>query len=216
MVRAILEGRKTQTRRVIRFPKYYDELDCDDISPRSFWEAHCLNCKECREKGEPCGRKYWQCGDDILPQQYHPGDRLWVRETWIPDPPQDDTWDYYGFTDGVAYNFDALPDRLKNPDHVIYRASWKGVDLRWRPSIFMPRWASRLLLDVISVRPERLQDISQDDAKAEGVGWWQPFGGDKDYRLEFSMLWDRINGKRAPWKSNPWIWRIEFSKVGGK
>lgn len=214
MVRAILEGRKTQTRRVIRFPKYYDELDCDDISPRSFWEAHCLNCKECREKGEPCGRKYWQCGDDILPQQYHPGDRLWVRETWIPDPPQDDTWDYYGFTDGVAYNFDALPDRLKNPDHVIYRASWKGVDLRWRPSIFMPRWASRITLEITGVRVERVQDIHPVDCVNEGASMPDIYLSLDTHIHRFQELWNSINAKRGyGWDTNPWVWVIEFKRI---
>ena len=199
MVRAILAGHKTQTRRVIKLPTW-STLDWADFETDDAGKPVII----CEETG---------CLAEMPCPYGQPGDRLWVRETWIPDPPQDDTWDYYAFTDGVLYNFDNLPNRFKKPKHIIYRASWNGIDLRWRPSIFMPRWASRLTLEVVSVRVERVQEISNPDAQAEGVGWWQPVGGEKDYRLEYSMLWNRINAKRGySWDSNPWAWVIEFKR----
>lgn len=86
----------------------------------------------------------------------------------------------------------------------------------WRSPLFMPRWASRLLLEITDVRVQRAQDISDEDAKAEGVEmpdgipqppeWWS-------YREEYGHLWDRINGKRAPWSSNPWVWCVNFRRI---
>jgi hypothetical protein len=94
----------------------------------------------------------------------------------------------------------------------------------WRPSIHQPRWAARpLLLDVLSVRAERLQDITEEDAKAEGVDMAQfrtevpgraaPLMSPDNYRAGFVALWDTINGHKAPWHSNPWIWRLELRRV---
>ena len=104
------------------------------------------------------------------------GDRLWVRETWASD---DSTTAYYR-ADGETYN----------------------AGLPWRPSIFMPRWASRLTLEITDVRVERVQDISRKDAKDEGV------------LLNFHLLWDAINAERGySWDSNPWVWAISFQRV---
>ena len=81
--------------------------------------------------------------------------------------------------------------------------------------MFMTRWASRILLEVTSVRVERLQDISEDDAEAEGVDPKQwPRGKEiESYVGAFHTLWDENNGKRAPWASNPWLWVVEFKRV---
>lgn len=82
------------------------------------------------------------------------------------------------------------------------------------PSIHMPRWASRIMLEITNVRAERLHDISEADAKAEGVGAWHDTKDGTVYRPEFSMLWDSINAKRGhSWDTNPWVWVIEFKKV---
>jgi hypothetical protein len=88
---------------------------------------------------------------------------------------------------------------------------------RWRPSIYMPRWASRITLEITSVRVERLGDISEDDARAEGVAP-VPFckAGRRDgleHVEAFENLWDRINGKRASWASNPWVWVVAFQRA---
>ncbi len=93
-----------------------------------------------------------------------------------------------------------------------------------RPSIHMPRWASRLILEVVNVRVERLQEITEEDARAEGIidggclncGESEPCGCDNpnpDARDTFIYLWNSINGKKHPWTSNPWVWVIQFKRV---
>jgi len=164
MVRAILEGRKTQTRRVVKpqpahIPGIGTVLNIDTITGRA--------C--------PYG---------------NPGDRLWVREAW-------------------AHRRWMLGDASPNPT-TVYRAD--GEDLkgcaRWRPSIHMPRWASRIALEVVSVRVERLQDISEEDAKAEGIDW---VIGYRSRIPLFSALWERINGLGS-WNANHWVWVVEFKR----
>ena len=100
----------------------------------------------------------------------------------------------------------------------LYRATCLNhPDERWRPSIHMPRWACRLTLEVVSVRVERLQDITEEDAKAEGMA--VPVGQDfVAARGLFAALWDKINGDRWPkrmasWEANPWVWRLVFKRV---
>lgn len=166
MVRAILEGRKTQTRRVITVP----------VS-----DAHA---------GRPHSPMVKHNGDWYKPHEWSPygvpGDRLWVRETWAKP----------------YVNCDA-----------VFRADYKGAGiLKWKPSIHMPRWASRITLDVVNVRVERVQDISEEDARAEGIddGWLvrEQF---PEARIAYRYLWDSINAKRGyGWATNPWVWVIEF------
>lgn len=222
-VRAILAGGKTQTRRVIKPQPTLPYLWYGIINGYQAWTDNA-------QQGEKGNREERRC-------PYAVGDRLWVRESWLPDPPQDGSWDYYGFTDGEIYNFDALPKRFKKPEHVIYKASWNGIDLRWRSLIHMPRWASRLTLEVVSVRVERVQEISEADAIAEGIRPIKVKGvlgqiktmyevpgllgtyadGQTDTRVchsavdGYSELWDHLNAKRGyPWAANPWVWVYGF------
>ena len=126
-----------------------------------------------------------------------PGDKLWCRETWAPhsDMPR-----------SAIYRCDRGGDYQDNVT----------PNFRWRPSIFMPRWASRILLEITAVRVERLQDISEEDAKAEGsaplddseVGRFGPFV------TEYRTLWESINGQGS-WEANPWVWVIEFKVLEG-
>ncbi len=172
MVRAILEGRKTQTRRVYK-PREVDNVE------------------------DPHGALF------AFPTPYgSPGDRLWVRETWSHDAHDLDTC--------RAAHEDASPGIGYGP---YYRSTEVAPDtLRWKPSIFMPRWASRITLEVTEVRVQRLQEISEDDAKAEGC---EPSGsaGFATARGLYAALWDSINGARAPWPSNPWVWAITFRRL---
>jgi hypothetical protein len=234
MVQAILDERKTQTRRIIK-PQPDRSLVLGDTLKTWTYDPD----------GKPCLALAWRDlwshpGMDLAGAAFcpygAPGDRLWVRETWIADPPHDDTWDYYLFSDGAHENFDALPERYKNPKHVIHRASWSGPDLRWRPSIFMPRWASRITLEVVNVRVERVQEIGRDDAIAEGMmyqdtgknQWGNPrpsWTWNKDHlgsaddcldtpQFAFGNLWNEVNEKRSyPWEVNPFVWVIEFRRV---
>ena len=163
MVRAILDGRKTQTRRIIKpQPKFV---------PRWLDEGHWygLRC--------PYGE---------------PGDRLWVRETWA-----------------APHKYDALPPRLiPVGTNIHYRSTWEGpCGLRWRPSIHMPRWASRVTLEITNIRAERLHKISEKDCEAEGIPMLQ--GG---ITIGFLELWESINGPGS-WKINPWVWVLEFARV---
>jgi hypothetical protein len=131
-----------------------------------------------------------------------PGDRLWVRETWAPQPEREEAWKLPehegggGSADDVCYRADERPN-----DHQLGGLT-HGV-ARWRPSIYMPRFASRITLEVTDVRADRLQDITEEDAKAEGV----------ERQSTFRELWDGINGKRAPWSSNPFVWVVGFRRV---
>jgi hypothetical protein len=98
-----------------------------------------------------------------------------------------------------------------------YRADTKAApdDVRWRPSIHMPRWASRITLRITDIRVERLQDISEDDAKAEGVGYKNPGylpGTKGNWIGSFAYLWNKINGPGA-WEANPWVWVVAFERV---
>lgn len=165
MVQALLDGRKTQTRRVLRREKQYGPFAFDD--PRV---AHYC----------PYGQ---------------PGDRLWVRETW---------------------NIQTV-DKV---ERVAYRADIpNGYSfVPWRPSIFMPRRFSRITLEITDVRVERVRDISEADARAEGVTnadeGSNPIDGSHTI-ANFANLWEKINAKRDyGWQANPWVWVIEFNQAG--
>lgn len=174
MVNAILENRKTQTRRVVK-PQPERDPACGVWFPAT----------TAKRKRHYANEEHFRRG---LPIDWSPygvvGDRLWVREAW-----QDGNGGIYYRADGI------------HPGP-------------WKPAIHMPRWASRITLEITGVRVERLQDISNDDARAEGVPEWD---GDEpgDYRGSFRDVWDSINGKRHPWSSNPWVWVREFKRIGG-
>ncbi|HFF8969403.1 hypothetical protein [Serratia marcescens] len=165
MVRAILDGRKTQTRRALNWKRqpYTEMAERDD---GSLWPW--------AEDGERGGDIWFSCPFGEV------GDRLWVRET-----------------------FGDCGNRL------VYRADTEDGAAsqvkRWVPSIHMPRWASRITLEITGVRVERLQDISEADAIAEG--------GTKHFNIDwFGPLWASIYGVDS-WNSNPWVWVIEFRRV---
>lgn len=216
MVRALLDGSKTQTRRVV---KPAPEMVTDrKIEPWEGDPAALLNLLE--QSGRRC--PYGQ-----------PGDRLWVRETWGV---VSNAWD------GDGNLVDWVPDRPATAiadmpfgqgyysGHAIYAADgsheWAGDDdgggeprSAWHPSIHMPRAASRILLEIVSVRVERLQEIGDVDSRAEGVtiedrhmggycaGQFLP-PSVRAYR----ELWEGINGASA-WNANPWVWVVEFKRV---
>jgi hypothetical protein len=195
LVRAILEGRKTQTRRLVKGPWTIDEHP----DTGKLWPLYPGYVNGGDDEGMPASCPFGERGD-----------RLWVRETWAAMPAVGATCVVYRAScDGDE--FDYVGD-----DGSVYRAAVH----RWRPSIHMPRWASRITLEVTGVRVERLQDISERDAVAEGIavydfGWYTP--GDV-YRHNapthaFRSLWDRINGARASWASNPFVWVVEFRRV---
>ncbi|WP_320910269.1 morphogenetic protein [Citrobacter farmeri] len=180
MVRAILDGGKTQTRRPVKVPQIDRDAMCELSGNELAGELSAGNYRN-----SPHGQ---------------PGDRIWVRETW------------------ARYNID------QDSHDMAYRATppadWPEEG-RWRPSIHMPRWASRLVLEITGVRVERLNSISQEDAQAEGMELtgWRPTYSDPDSGGEvwtpydnFAQLWESIYGEGS-WQANPWVWVIEFKVV---
>lgn len=212
MVRALLDGRKTQTRRVLK-PQPIRVSDGHGGSGGYF---------SCDKNGIGATEK---CRvSDIWASYGSPygtvGDQLWVRETWMPDAPHDGTWASTQFYDDRMSPLSDIPGRFRTPEHVNYRASWIYQELTgWKPSIHMPRWASRIQLEITGVRVERLQDISEEDAQAEGfhgpmtgTDW---LGINQVGRLPsecYRLLWGSLNGLDS-WLSNPWVWVIQFKRV---
>jgi len=164
MVRAILEGRKTQTRRVVK------DRHIDAAPPACFFQWLRERC--------PYGK---------------PGDRLWVRESFCPIYPQDP---HYNGGRPIEYDYQAT---YKHGDRL---GDLIGVKKKWKPSIHMPRAASSITLEVTDVRVERLGDVSESDARAEGV----------QSVAEFKELWASINGPSS-WDANPFVWVVSFRRM---
>ncbi|EAP2982547.1 hypothetical protein D1K53_23085 [Salmonella enterica] len=194
MVRAILDGRKTQTRRPIKWKQTrFTEIAERDDGSLWPWAEDC-------ERG---GDIWFACPYGEI------GDRIWVRETF------------------------RVHSRATDVATLVYRASVRNswteqthrvpiavcdkpaTPEKWTPSIHMPRWASRILLEITDVRVERLRDLSEEDAKSEGIT--PPAGGvlpGWEYRINFRDLWMDIYGTDS-WEANPWVWVIEFKRVEG-
>ena len=194
MIRAILEGRKTQTRRVVKLPDAPMRLGTWEPSEIFGYPASVL--------------WHTRTGKIVACPFGVPGDRLWVRETWCFAHPE-----YHDQAEGVRRGDRPVRDEM--PWWCHYAATDDDVDEpKWSPSIHMPRWASRLTLRVTSVRVERVQDISEADARAEGV---TPFPHDPEgdcwtdgkHRTAFEHLWGAINGWES-WRDNPWVWAVGF------
>ncbi|MGQ5732360.1 hypothetical protein ACUNI2_11250 [Serratia sp. IR-2025] len=219
MVRAIIDGRKTQTRRVMAVQPESNQfglLRISDSTKRS--DIGKYHWAESNATGTHQRSALFSC------QFGQVGDRLWVRETFA----------ILGNEDGCPIDWDG--NLIKGDEkHAarIYKAScwqepcnyglWSIPDRdtqyegTWRPSIHMPRWASRITLEITAVRVERLNDISHDDAKAEGCCYGRG-GGVPDFAVtpadHFPTLWASIYGVDS-WNANPWVWVIEFRRVGG-
>lgn len=198
MVRAILDGRKTQTRRVMK-PKA-NEKWLDWITDKNGNRLYDSN-------GDKRLLISSENGKEISCPYGAPGDLLWVRETWVE-------WDA-----GIAYRADTL-DRngVESADNKRCRLDY-GV--KWKPSIHMPRKASRITLRVTDVWVERVQEISEADARAEGTTPLPSAVSSPEskwlglrYTPAFAMLWNDINAARGyGWDANPWVWVVSFEKV---
>jgi len=195
MVRAVLDGRKTQTRRAVK------------LIPQ---DKRTILCSFSNEKGAIFNDGRGLSVSTFVPIRCpygQPGDRLWVREAWMPyfrpssmSSPSDG---------GILYRADK--SRIKMDTRGRWEMSRVG---KWRPSIHMPRWASRITLEITGVRVERVQDISDGDISEEGIS---PLPKELGYnkilssRTNFRNKWDSLYDKRGySWDDNPWVWVIEF------
>lgn len=191
MVRALLDGSKTQTRRAVKFPSFTKE----------HW----------RDPGLGAGEyfKVSRYGEDTIHRVRCPygmaGDLLWVRETWaICERHIDLTKVYYKAHERHSHTeFHQLIETSKVGN---LKPSWP----KFKPSIHMPRALSRATLEITGVRVERLQDVSEADAKAEGCHYIERPALSVGYYPAYRELWETINGA-ASWAANPWVWVIEFT-----
>ena len=208
MVRAILEGRKSMTRRVVK------------PVPSDVWGHGVVTDTRSTKFGKFCVHMRGEfCGDVHVDCPYGtPGDRLWVRETFRIESVGTHVPVKIPYEDvGIVY----AADGEKRNIHREYPSALSSACHNNKPSIFMPRWASRITLEVTGVRVERLLEISEQDAIAEGVQWpkyddFEPVTIDGvtsgPARIAFKELWSNINGA-ASWYSNPWVWVVEFRRV---
>lgn len=210
MVRAILEGRKTQTRRIVKLTlgsgmeMLQHNVELVDFMPGS-WAI--------------------QGKDDNLiafRHPYTPGHRLWVRETFALTTGIDDAP-----LQTPIYRADIPAEGWAEERRVRQTVPGKSP---WKPSIFMPRWASRITLEIVSVRLERLAELTEADAIAEGMTTFfdrfpnmahhqrlttGELAADAPHRASFAVYWDELhgNGDQVFWKANPWVWVIEFKRL---
>lgn len=206
MIRAILDRSKTQTRRVVK-PQHDERINPVWMPELGVWQ--------------------WATKESRRVPPWMPGDRLWVRETWCHKI------DHGGIVHNANGDFDRSCVWYRATDPGVVKVDGDGVPEQrqdgteaspWKPSIFMPRWASRITLLVKAVRVERLQGISEEDAVAEGAAGPMPCltmtgveeVGPATYREGFRELWDSINAKKHPWKSNRLVWVTGFEVIEPK
>ncbi|QVN09496.1 hypothetical protein JYG35_12750 [Pseudomonas rhodesiae] len=223
MVRAILEGRKTVTRRAVKGFQIPTEDTAIPIGDRQRWSA--IGQRDPRYGFCVFGSTEAECAKELevyAPCPYgKPGDRLWVRETWYCNHSEVQKGPYLQPADMQDLG------QAREDGDLVFAADglspYEQEQPTWRPSIHMPRWASRILLEITDVRVERLQDITEEQAKAEGVrlytdhaelgDWWHVEGIETysaDPRKSFELLWSSVGGD---WQANPWVWVVEFKRV---
>ncbi|OYF73019.1 hypothetical protein CI612_27805 [Klebsiella quasipneumoniae subsp. similipneumoniae] len=235
MVRAILDGRKTQTRRIMKVQPESNQLGLLLITDST--------------KHSDIGKYHWAesnaTGNHVRSKLFSSpfgavGERIWVRETWATLGNEEGC--YVDWEDNLCKGDERSAARIYRasceqrpgdyglwsiPDDAYWKPHTKEHKFEgaWRPSIHMPRWASRILLEITDVRVERLNAISEEDARAEGIidggclncGEPEPCGcanPEPDATDAFAYLWQSIYGQEN-WNANPWVWVIEFKRVEG-
>ncbi|EKZ5666723.1 TPA: hypothetical protein ACPUIG_002301 [Klebsiella pneumoniae] len=236
MVRAILDGRKTQTRRIMKVQPESNQLGLLLITDST--------------KHSDIGKYHWAesnaTGNHVRSKLFSSpfgavGERIWVRETWATLGNEDGC--YVDWEDNLCKGDERSAARIYRasceqrpgdyglwsiPDDAYWKPHTKEHKFEgaWRPSIHMPRWASRILLEITDVRVERLNAISEEDATAEGVPpagsllpdypgtFLTPKGDFATAKVAFQRLWESIYGEES-WKANGWVWVISFKRVEG-
>ena len=221
MIRALMDGRKTQTRRVLtlggRRPDYIGPRGCTEDPACWGWDdGRSGYILADRDSDDPRAATWHD-----FAASWRAGDRAWVREAHAILPAT-----AYRGSIGTGTIFQTVHPTDGYSAAVMREGFDRSGAPRWRPSIHMPRWASRLTLTVTDVRVQRLQDISEDDARSEGIErrtftkldgtdpqeWWVGHeNGRATARSAFRDLWDSLNADRAPWDSNPWVVALSFT-----
>lgn len=207
MIRALLDGKKTQTRREIVSRKkaapYFVLYERREHS--GFWPVYSAD----GERGHYLDDQGHDIEEQIACPYGQPGERLWVREAFIHEP--------------ADYCWEASVSIPCRPSHTVYRADVEGDSkgAGWKPSIHMPRNLSRILLEITEVRVERLRSITEADALAEGIvrlpdgGFGLPKGEHyhaADPRISYLSLWESINGPGSV-EAEPWLWAVSFRRL---
>ncbi len=208
LVPAILDDRKTQTRRVIKPQPLFPTLSEDELEAGMviFDGPNLVRLHSPKKNSGPASRGWlYKKG---FPSPYQVGDMLWVQECFLVsecDP---------GKTVSVHYRFDQWRHGIVIPETHLDKPTSKPTG-KWHSGRFMPRWASRISLEVTEIRVEKLQDITEEDAISEGVGAVPmidiPRQATWSNRQDFSQLWDSLNAKRGySWETNPWVLAYTF------
>ena len=216
LIPEILDGTKTQTRRLVKFTKSV----CATWDVKSSYDAYDVTPHHNRGTFG-----FLVAGDmgyaDVKCPYGVPGDLLYVKETWKPDP----AWGQSNVsTKKLIPGDNILYKATLDPQHPKYNTG------KWRSPLFMPEWAARIKIKIIDVRVERLQDISDHDAKAEGVREpniefignkldkyhtiMQKLGAGSHYKTGYKIIWDSLHTNDGnAWSKNPWVWVIDFKVV---
>ena len=223
-VKAILAGRQTQDRKPIKpLPHFRGVLDNATLWPDGWWRINFAKPYPIGMGGLP------EAGWRAVCKYGNPGDRLWVRETFVLEsnfnigshlPPFDDGRPVRWVEDEEFGRYWQQPHyRATDPTPELYYPDREDGTVKWTPSIHMPRWASRITLEITDVRVERVRDISEGDAQREGwdmsnLPWGHCYDGTHHARDWFHELWDSIYGKQGLWwDMNPWVWVLDFKVV---
>ncbi|MEN6533352.1 MAG: hypothetical protein ABFD89_06795 [Bryobacteraceae bacterium] len=215
MVLATLKDQKTNTRRVLKpQPPSSESIYAKCGQGISLFNDEWSPDGATFRVGGACGLVHDACGQDSWRCPYgEPGDRLWVKETWKPHCEGPISAEFPLGT-CVKYRADGVcvkPDTWDNEQGAWCEAHEEST--KWRPSIFMPRWASRITLEVTGVKAQQVQDISEGDAASEGIQFISPDWKKNPVGI-FAVLWDSINLKRGfGWDANPWVWVVQFKRV---
>jgi len=196
-IERILDGRKTETRRVLQKQPTLASATMKRL------------IEEQKEKGVI----HWSEGlkDRAIPWQWRVGRELWVRETWRTFERKPDG------LDGILYaadgSFIPIESTKEAADQWVVAHANGRHQGRWRPALFLPQWAARIRLRVVAARAERLHEMTNVDARAEGVGACGPGGDCSCDRDRFARLWDGLHADDAPWDTNPWVAVIQFERT---
>jgi hypothetical protein len=202
MIRAILEGRKTQTRRIVKFSSKSISPNGPYVESDGNPESLLTAVHELQKLSTKLACPYGTIGD-----------RLWVRESFARVEPYPQIGERYEMPMGA-------------PVSEVHREYWRkriafkadtdeSFNQKWKPSIHMPRWASRITLEITDIRIERIQEVSDSDAFSEGIQATVNEGqlDDGTAKGAFKALWNSINVKRASWESNPYVWALTFRRI---